>query len=176
MVQVMARSYKRENFDVTPEQEAEIDCLQELIKAPSRKDAMLLAVRLALHLASEAKQGHKLFLGDDSGRDLKRLVMLGIEAPNYWTWTYLVQVPHSWKKQLYVKGRKLPAAAVWTAMMVNKLSREDAASNWELPLAAIDEIVEYCESNKELLQMEAAEEARRLAQKGIKLESEPAHR
>jgi len=172
----LAKTYKRENFDVTPEQEAEIDCLQELLKAPSRKDAMLTAVRLALHLVTESRNGHKLFLGDERGKDLRRLVMLGIEAPNYWPWTYLVQIPHPWKKQLCVKGRKLPAAAVWTGMMVNKLSRDEAADNWELPLAAIDEIIEYCEANKELLEMEAAEEGRRLAQKGIKLEPEPAHR
>lgn len=170
----MAKTYKRENFDVTPAQEAEIDCLQELIKAPTRKDAMLTAVRLALHLATEAQQGHKLFLGD--GKEMKRLVMLGIETPNYWPWTYLVQISHPWKKQLYVKGSKLPAAAVWTAMAVNKLSREEASDNWDLPLQAIDEIVDYCEANKQLLQMEAAEEGRRLAEKGIKLEPEVAGR
>jgi hypothetical protein len=170
----VAKTYKRENFDVTPAQEAEIDCLQELIKAPTRKDAMLTAVRLALHLATEAQQGHKLFLGD--GKEMRRLVMLGIETPNYWPWTYLVQISHPWKKQLFVKGSKLPAAAVWTAMSVNKLSREEAADNWDLPLQAIDEIVDYCEANKQLLQMEAAEEGRRLAEKGIKLEPEVAGR
>jgi hypothetical protein len=172
----MAKTYKRENFDVTPEQAAEIDCLQELIHAPSRKDAMLTAVRLALHLAAEAQRGQKLFLGNERGQDLKRVVMLGIETPDFWPWTYLVHFPHPWKKQLYVKGRKLPAAAVWTGIMVNKLSREEAADNWELPPAAIDEIVEYCETNKELLQMEAAEEARRVAQKGIDLEPKTASR
>lgn len=166
----MAKAYKRENFDVTPEQEAEIDCLQELIKAPTRKDAMLTAVKLALHLATETRQGHRLFLGDEGGKELRRLVLLGIEAPNCWPWTYLVQISHPWKKQLYVKGRKLPAAAVWTAMSVNKLTREEAAENWDLPLQAIDEIVDYCSANKQLLQMEAAEEARRLVEKGIKLE------
>ena len=171
----MAKTYKRENFDVTPEQEAEIDCLQELIKAPSRKDAMLTAVRLALHLATEAQQGHKLFLGDERGPDLKRLVVLGLEAPNYWPWKYLVEIPHSWKKQLYIKGRKLPAAAVWTAMMANKLSRDDAADNWELPAAAETRSSEYCEANRVLLEMEAAEEGIRLAEKGIKLEPKVAH-
>ena len=172
----MVKSYKRENFDVTPEQEAEIDCLQELVKASSRKDAMLTAVRLALHLASEAQQGKKLFLGTERGEDLRRLVIIGVEAPSYWPWTYLVKISHPWKKQLFVKGRKLPAAAVWTGMIVNKLSKNEAADNWELPVAAIDEIVEYCQANKALLQMEAAEEGRRLVQKGIKIDSKVASR
>jgi hypothetical protein len=166
----MTKSYKRENFDVTPEQEAEIDCLKDLLKAPTRKDAMLTAVRMALHLASEAQQGHKLFIGNEHGGDLQRLVMLGIEPPSQWPWKYLVQVAHPWKKQLYVKGRRLFAATVWSEMRVNKLSRVEAADNWELPAEAIDEIISYCEANEELLKMEAQEEGHVLTERGIKLE------
>lgn len=165
----MARPNKRENFDVTPSQEAEIDCFKELVKAPSRKEALLSAVRIALHITSELQNGRKIYTGDSQGNDLRRLVMLGIEEPEYWPWKYLVQVPHPWKKQLYVKGRKLPAAAVWTATLTNKLSKAEAAENWDLPLEAIDEIFYYCEKNKALLQMEAEEEARQLSLKGIQV-------
>jgi len=94
---------------------------------------------------------------------------------NNWSWTHLVPIPHPWRKGLYIKGRKLSAATVWTAMMVNSLSREDAADNWNLPVDAIDEIIEYCESNKKLIQRESAEEGRRLALRGIKVEPEAAH-
>jgi hypothetical protein len=96
--------------------------------------------------------------------------MLGIEATRFSRWKYLTEIPHPWKKQLYIKGTKLPAAVIWTAMVVNKLTREEAATNWDLPLEVIDEVVEYCEANKELLQMEAVEEGRRLTRKGIQLE------
>ena len=68
---------------------------------------------------------------------------------------------------MYVKGRKLPASAVWTAMMTNNLSVDEAAYNWNLPVPAVQEIIEYCESNKQLLAMEAAEELRLLEEKGI---------
>jgi hypothetical protein len=75
-------------------------------------------------------------------------------------WKYLVEHAHPWRSQLYVKGRKLPASAVWTAMMTNNLSVDEAAYNWNLPVPAVQEIIEYCESNKQLLAMEAAEELR----------------
>jgi hypothetical protein len=163
----MARQSKRENFDVSPEQESDINCLQALIKAPTRKDAILTAVRLALLLAAESKQGNQFYMGSPGRRDLRRLLMVGIETPNLQKWTYLVDQAHQWKRQLFVKGRKLPAAAVWTGILVNKLSREQAAQNWDLPLEAIDEIMVYCEENRALLEMEAAEEMRRLEQKGI---------
>jgi hypothetical protein len=162
-----AKEVKRENFDVSPQQQAEIETLQALVEAPSKKDALLLAVHLALHLAVEAKKGNHLFVGDPSGRDLKRLVMLGIEKPNLPKWLYLVEHAHPWKKQLFVKGRKLPAASVWTAMIANKLSVDEAADNWDLPVEAIHEILEYCENNKVLLEMDANEELRRLEEKGI---------
>lgn len=171
----MSKTSKRENFDVNPQQEAEIDCLQDLIKAPSRKDAILIAVRLALHLAAESRQGNQLFLGRP-GEKPTRVVILGIENPNSTRWMYLVDQAHSWKKQLFVKGRKLPAAAVWTGMTVNKLTPEQAADNWDLPLDAIKEIVEYCESNQALLKMEADEEKKRLNQEGVKVEPEAARR
>jgi len=172
----MARESKRENFDVSPEQEADINCLQELLKAPTRKDAILTAVRLALLLAAESKQGNQFYLASPGCRDLRRLLMVGIESPNLQKWTYLVDQAHPWKRQLFVKGRKQPAAAIWSGMLVNKLSREQAADNWELPVEAIDEIIAYCESNRALLEMEAAEELRRLEQKGIDIEPKTARR
>lgn len=159
---------KRENFDVSPQQEADIDCLQDLIKAPTRKDAILTAVRLALHVAAECKQGNKFYLGSEG--ELRRMLMIGIETPNLQRWKYLVEHTHPWKKQLFIKGRKLPAAAVWSAILVNKLSYEQAADNWELPVEAIAEIMTYCEENKRLLEMEAAEEERLLNEKGLSLE------
>lgn len=162
------RDSKRENFDVSPQQEADIDCLQDLIKAPTRKDAILTAVRLALHVAAECKQGNKFYLGSEG--ELRRMLMIGIETPNLQRWKYLVEHTHPWKKQLFIKGRKLPAAAVWSAILVNKLSYEQAADNWELPVEAIAEIMTYCEENKRLLEMEAAEEERLLNEKGLSLE------
>ncbi len=165
---------KRENFDVSPEQEADIDCLQDLIKAPTRKDAILTAVRLALHVAAECKQGNKFYIGSEG--ELRRMLMIGIETPNLQRWKYLVEHSHPWKKQLFIKGRKLTAAAVWSAILVNKLSYEQAADNWDLPVDAIAEIMTYCEENEKFLEMEAGEEERLLNEKGLSIESKPVHR
>ena len=95
--------------------------------------------------------------------------MLVIEKPEIKGWMYLTEHAHPWKKQLYVKGRKLPAAAVWIEMAVNNLSVEDAMDNWDLPREVILEVLQYCEANKTLLEMEAAEEGRLLQEKGVTL-------
>jgi len=73
-------------------------------------------------------------------------------------WQYLETHPSSWRKQLYFKGSKLTAFTVWSDMIANKDTINETASNWELPVEAIREAVEYCETNQELLQLEAEAE------------------
>ena len=86
-------------------------------------------------------------------------------------WQYLVSRPHAWRKQLYIKGRKLLASTIWQDMLVNQMSPEQVAENWDLPLSAIYEALQYCESHQELLKLEADEERYRLEMKGVPLES-----
>lgn len=162
------KDIKRENFDVSPEQQAEIETLQAVLNTNSKKEAVLIAVQLALHVAAEARKGNQFFVGHP-GEALQRLIMLGIEKPEIKGWMFLTEHAHPWKKQLYIKGRKLPAAVVWSEMLVNKLSIEDAMENWDLPKEVILEVLHYCEANKNLLQMEAAEEERLLQEKGVNI-------
>jgi hypothetical protein len=85
-------------------------------------------------------------------------------------WRFLVSRPHPWRQQLYIKGRKLLAATVWRDMLANAMIPEQAADNWELPLAAVQEAIHYCETHRELLRLEAEEEQYRLQEKGVALE------
>ncbi len=55
-------------------------------------------------------------------------------------------------------------------MIVNEITKEEAADNWDLPIAAIDEVIEYCSTHQELLKREAESERRYLEQRGISLE------
>ena len=85
-------------------------------------------------------------------------------------WQYLVGRPHSWRRQLYIKGRKLLASTVWQDAIANEMTPEQSAENWDLPLPAIYEVICYCESHRELLKLEADEERYRLEEKGVSLE------
>lgn len=85
-------------------------------------------------------------------------------------WQYLVDRPQAWRKQLHIKGRKLLASTVWQDMIANQMTLEQAAENWDLPIAAIDEVVRYCESHQELLRLEAEDERDRLEANGVLLE------
>ncbi len=85
-------------------------------------------------------------------------------------WQYLEKRPHPWRQQLCFQGRRLKAFDVWSDMIVNEMTPEEAALNWDLPLAAVYEAIEYCETFQPLLKREAEEERRRLEAKGISLE------
>ncbi len=158
-------TFKRQNFNVTPDEEAEIQRLREALCAPSVKDALLRATRVVLTLAKEVQEGKQVYSGQP-GSGQTRLLLPDFEA-NTSQWTYLCPRVHSWKSQLFVKGRKLTAANVWFSMQANDVTETEAAADWDLPLEAIQEIVRYCESHRGLIGMEADEELCLLAQAGV---------
>jgi uncharacterized protein (DUF433 family) len=86
------------------------------------------------------------------------------------TWEYLEPRSHPWRRQFYVKELKIRASTIWQDMTINGMSPEEAAENWNVPLALIYEVILYCESHQELLKLEADEERIRLESKGISLE------
>ncbi len=90
-------------------------------------------------------------------------------------WQYLESRPHPWRQQLYIKERRLRAFTVWMDLLANDLTPEEVAENKDLPLAAVKEAIEYCETHQDLLKREAEEERRRLEAKGISLEPQPVH-
>ena len=159
---------KRQNFNVTPEQEAELLALQSEFDAPSVKDAIFKAVRLARLLGQEVRNGKRIGLRDRKG-NVTDVILPELQGSIRPTWKYLVERPHAWKRQLYVKGRRLTAANVWGDMIVNNMTVAEVADDWDLPEEAITEIVEYCEGNVNLIKAEADEEKALLIAQGIKL-------
>ena len=159
---------KRQNFDVTPEQEAEIAWLREALGAPTAKDTLLRAVRIAAVLSREAQGGREVVLRDRSGAT-ERLLIPELERPNAGPWSFLVARPHAWRRQLYVKGSKLSAAQVWRDMLVNGQTEAEAASGWDIPVDAVREAVQYCSENRALIAAEAREERQRAAAAGVRV-------
>jgi uncharacterized protein (DUF433 family) len=84
-------------------------------------------------------------------------------------WQYLEKRPHPWRQQLYFKGKRLKAFDVWMDMMVNKETPSQAAENWDLPLDAVMEAIEYCQTHHSLLKKEAEQERCYLEERGISL-------
>ena len=90
-------------------------------------------------------------------------------------WQYLEKRTHPWRQQLYIKGKMIKASVIYSDMIVNEETPEEAAENWDLPLAVIEEVITYCQTHQELLKQEAEEE-RRIVLEGVTVEPKVSHR
>lgn len=166
----MTATTKRANFDLSAEQEELLANLRLQLAASSTKDAVLRAAQLTTFLLDEVSQGNRLFVGK-SATTAVRLVIAELEARTGGHWRWLLERPHPWRRQLWVKGRKLLASAVWLDALTNGMSASEAAESWDLPLQACEEIFAYCEANKALLEAEANEERQRLRAANVDVEA-----
>lgn len=161
---------KRLNFDVTPEQEAEISALRDTMGATTTKDTLLRAVRILRVLSSATQNGGHVYLRTPDG-ETQRLVVPELATPE--EYRYLVFRPHVWRRQPWVKGTRILAATIWRDMATNTVSATEAAVEWDLPLAAVQEAVSWCEAHRELLELEALEERRQSTAHGISVGAAP---
>ncbi len=166
----MTATTKRANFDLSSEQEELLANLRAQLAASSTKEAVLRAVQLATVLLDEVSQGNHLFVGK-SPTSAVRLVIPELEARTGGHWRWLLERPHPWRRQLWVKGRKLLASDVWLHARTNGMGPREAAENWDLPQEACEEIFAYCETNKALIEAEANEERQRLNRANVDVEA-----
>lgn len=85
------------------------------------------------------------------------------------TYRYLEKRLHKWRKQLYIKGRNMSVWHLLCSMWANNMTPEEVAADYDLPVEAIYEALDYYEKNRELLEAEAEEEKRWLIEHGIQL-------
>jgi len=83
---------------------------------------------------------------------------------------FLTPSAHPWRQQLCVKGRNQTVGQLVAILHAEGWTPEAAAENFELPVAAIYEALDYYHQHRELIEAEAAEERRRLEEKGYALE------
>lgn len=84
----MKRDSKWQNFDVSPEQEAELARLRETLDAPSMKDAILRAARIVSTLANEVREGRALYVGSEDG-GVTRVLIPDLQPSSASKWKYL---------------------------------------------------------------------------------------
>jgi uncharacterized protein (DUF433 family) len=88
------------------------------------------------------------------------------------TYRYLEPRPHSWRKQLWIKGRNMTVWQLLCWMWANKMTPEEVAQGFNLPVDAVYEALDYYAKHRELLESEAEEEERRLGDKGLLIANE----
>jgi uncharacterized protein (DUF433 family) len=103
----------------------------------------------------------------DRIQHLEKEMSTGNESPR---WRYLIARPHSWRRQLSIKGRNMTVGQLVSTVRANRYTPEQASEDLELPLAAVQEALAYYAEHRDLIELEADEERRRLGQGGLPLE------
>jgi uncharacterized protein (DUF433 family) len=83
---------------------------------------------------------------------------------------YLVSRPEKGRRQPYLKGRNMTVGQLIYAMRANKLTSEQAASEFELPLEQIREAQTYYEVHRDVIEAEADEEKQLLLSMGVRID------
>jgi hypothetical protein len=109
-------------------------------------------------------------LGDALARIERLEARLSENGSQETAWRYLVARPHSWRRQLSIKGRNMTVGQMMSTIRAEHYTPEQASENLELPLEAIQEALAYYSANRGLIELEALEERRRAMEKGIPLE------
>src|SRR5688572_7345334 len=86
---------------------------------------------------------------------------------------YLERRPHRWRKQLYLTGRNMTVAHLVYDMRANRLSPEEAAEDFDLPLEQVKEALLYYERHRDVVERDQNEERRRLESKGYAIDPPP---
>jgi uncharacterized protein (DUF433 family) len=91
----------------------------------------------------------------EPGVEHQLVTNLAYRPPSSQQWIYLERGDHPWRKQLYIRGRNLTARQLVGGVIANGFTDEEAASNYHLPVEAIQEARYYVEQNVKLLEIEA---------------------
>jgi uncharacterized protein (DUF433 family) len=73
---------------------------------------------------------------------------------------YLVARQHAWRRQLAFKNRRLAVGVFLGRMRAERWTAEEAAAQFDLPVEAVFEAIEYGDGHVPLIAAEIAEDAR----------------
>jgi len=126
-------------------------------------DAVLAALSAFNWMLEQKRLGRRVISVDEDalpGRYSEPLLPGVDEAMGNEEWTWLVAQPHRWRRQLWIKGRRMTAGQLVGQMDASGWTLEETARQFDLPVDAVAEARRYTEANRELVEAEAVEEER----------------
>ncbi len=73
-------------------------------------------------------------------------------------WQWLVRRDHPWRRQLWIKGRSIPAGTLARTAEIEGWTPEETAEQFDLPVEAVFEAVRYADQTHALIVAEEAED------------------
>jgi uncharacterized protein (DUF433 family) len=155
---------RRMQVDLRPEDELTLERARRALGTEGDSDTGRALLMLFAKLSAAIDQGTVIsFLPGDDPRAVDAVPELTSALRPEARYTFLVQAPHRWRKQLSLKGRRMTAGQLVFAMEANGLTVDEAAADFDLDPLAVAEAVDYVARHRSLVEAEADEDQRRAA-------------
>jgi uncharacterized protein (DUF433 family) len=155
----MAR--RRLSVDLPPETEVATRAIAERHFRGVATDAMRAGLSL-LAWTIEAKRSGKRIVAveeDDLPARFEEPVLPGLEEQLAPRARWLVERKHPWRRQPWIKGRRITAGDLARAAEIERWSPEETAEQFDLPVEAVLEAISYANANRDLVLAEERENA-----------------
>ena len=152
---------RRLSVDLPPETETATRALADRFFRGVTTDVIRVSLSL-LAWTIEARRSGKRVVAvtkDQLPARFEEPVLPGIEEQMATDWRWLVQRPHPWRRQLWVKGRRQAAGDLARTIEIEDWTPERAATEFDLPLEAILEAHQYLAANRDLVLAKERENA-----------------
>src|SRR5665213_35582 len=155
---MVTASRTRLQLELQPRHQRLLHMLGEQMGSAGDADTTRRILDVVENLMDRIRQGYKLAAVpiDDEHPDAIPELTRALRPELHYA--YLVARPHAWRKQLAFKGRRLTVGQFLGRMRVERWTPEEAAAQFELPVEAAYEAVDYGERHASLIAAEDAED------------------
>jgi uncharacterized protein (DUF433 family) len=152
---------RRWQVDLKPEDELTLERARRALGADGDSETGRALLHLFSRFAAAIERGSVIsFLRADDPAAIDAVPELTSALRPESRYRFLVSVPHGWRRQLSIKGRRMTAGQLVGSMEADGWSVDEAAREFDLDPLAVAEAVDYVSRNRELIDAEAAEERR----------------
>lgn len=151
----------RLSVDLPPDTEAATRAIAERYFRGVTTDAIRASLSLFAWAIEAKRQGKRVVAvrRDQLPDRFEEPILTGIEEQLTADPTWLVERPHAWRRQPWVKGRRLTAGDLARTIEIEGWTPEKAATEHDLPVEAILEAQRYLSANRPLVIAEEQENA-----------------
>ena len=152
---------RRLSVDLPPDTEAATRAVADRYFRGITTDAIRASLSLLAWMIGARGEGKRVIAvrGDRLPDQFEEPVLPGLEEQLLSDTTWLVRRPHEWRRQPWIKGRRLAAGDLARTIELEDWSPERAAAEFELPVEAILEAQRYLAANRDLVLAEEQENA-----------------
>lgn len=156
----MKSSRNRLQIDLAPRHQRLLRTLGDQLGSGSDSETTRRVLDVVDNIGDSIRSGYKLAVVGPEDEHPDAVPELTRAFRPEMRYTYLMLRPHAWRRQLSFKGRRLTVGQFLTRMRIEGWTIDRAAEEFELPLDAAYEAVDYGDRHRALIEAEDTEEAR----------------